>query len=592
MNGTVGLRLAATAITLMAALGVDAGVASAQTAAPYFGALPASGATQLQTARYGAVAAALPNGQVLIAGGDGTSGILQNAEIFDPAGDTFTSLASSGATELQTPRYEAVAAGLPDGQVLIAGGYNDSSGYLATAELFNPAADTFTSLASSGASELQTARAGAAAAALPDGQILIAGGYNGNTGYLASAELFNPATGTFTALPASGSTELQTARAGAVAATLPDGQVLIAGGENGSGALQSAELFNPATDTFTPLPASGATELEAPRAGAVAAELPDGQVLIAGGGNPPAYEQDAELFNPSDDTFTPLPASGGTEPTSERAQGVGVSLPDGQVLIAGGVGLSGILQSAELYNSAPEAAVAAADFGDQTVGHPSALQSLMVTNVGAQPLTVSGAALAGTGNPADFAIIADTCVGETLTVKQSCTITAQFTPSAAEPESATIDLSDNEPTPSTITLSGTGVAAPAAVGGAPAPTGPVGAVGAAGATSSQGSQASTPQIELVTCRTVTKTSKVHGHEHTVTVQLCTTKLISGIAMFGTTTAKATLTRHGVVYATGTARLALLTLHARRPLRAGEYTLTLTRQLNHHRVQTRRELKIG
>jgi hypothetical protein len=92
----------------------------------------------------------------------------------------------------------------------------------------------------------------------------------------------------FTALPASGSTELQTARGGAIAATLPDSEVLIAGGNNGSndtGFLQSAELFNPVSDTFTALPASGNTELQTARSGAVAAPLPDGEVLIAGGNN-------------------------------------------------------------------------------------------------------------------------------------------------------------------------------------------------------------------------------------------------------------------------------------------------------------------
>ena len=217
----------------------------------------------------GAVAAApLPNGQVLIAGGDfDGGGPLRSAELFDPANDAFTALAASGATELQTARIGAVAAPLPNGQVLIAGGETAAvgGGFLQSAELFDPASDTFTALAASGATELQTARADAVAAPLPNGQVLIAGGDNGS-GPLQSAELFNPASDTFTALAASGSTELQTARANAVAAPLPNGQVLIAGGDNGSSFLQSAELFNPADHTFTPLAASGSTELQTARA--------------------------------------------------------------------------------------------------------------------------------------------------------------------------------------------------------------------------------------------------------------------------------------------------------------------------------------
>ena len=104
------------------------------------------------------------------------------------------------------------------------------------------------------------AREMAVAATLPDGQVLIAGGarYEGSGAnawhHLSSAELFNPATDTFTKLEGAGQS-LTEPREGAVAATLPDGQVLIAGGQSTSGsALSSAELFDPATDTFTRLP--------------------------------------------------------------------------------------------------------------------------------------------------------------------------------------------------------------------------------------------------------------------------------------------------------------------------------------------------
>ncbi len=119
----------------------------------------------------------------------------------------FTMLPESGATELQSARFGAVAAGLSDGRVLIAGGADGGSGALQSAELFNPTTDTFTELPPSGATELQSAREGAVAATLPDGDVLITGGWNGSD--LRSAELFDPATGTFTLLPESGETELQ-----------------------------------------------------------------------------------------------------------------------------------------------------------------------------------------------------------------------------------------------------------------------------------------------------------------------------------------------------------------------------------------------
>ena len=89
----------------------------------------------------------------------------------------------------------------------------------------------------------------AVAATLRNGDVLIAGGYD-NSRMLSSAEVFRPSAGTFTALPQ----QMTVARLGAVAAPLPNGEVLIAGGENGIVGLTSAEVFDPRTGTFTALP--------------------------------------------------------------------------------------------------------------------------------------------------------------------------------------------------------------------------------------------------------------------------------------------------------------------------------------------------
>ena len=82
---------------------------------------------------------------------------------------------------------------LPNGKVLVAGGYRLQRLDLASAELYDPASGTWTATGS-----LATARAGHTATLLPNGKVLVAGGY-GNSGYLASAELYDPASGTWTA---------------------------------------------------------------------------------------------------------------------------------------------------------------------------------------------------------------------------------------------------------------------------------------------------------------------------------------------------------------------------------------------------------
>jgi hypothetical protein len=334
-------------------------LAPPRAAAIGFGSFTATGS--MGTQRSGAVAAPLPDGQVLIAGGnngslDPKTEELASAELFDPATGSFS---ASGIGSMTKPRKRAAAAPLPDGRVLIAGGQRTEGNEvreLSSAEIFDPASNSFSSVSSPGIlpTGLMThARAEPVAAPLPNGQVLIAGGGGVTEGpgfeeccALSSAELFNPPTKTFSA---AGLGSMTTSRMAAAAAPLPDGRVLIAGGfDNSFHALSSAEVFDPATKSFS---AAGIGSMGTARADAVAAPLPDGRVLIAGGWTlipSTSWFSSAEVFDPATNSFSSLGiGSMGTV----RAFAAAAPLPDGRVLVTGGSAPGSVLSSAEIYGA-------------------------------------------------------------------------------------------------------------------------------------------------------------------------------------------------------------------------------------------------
>jgi hypothetical protein len=289
------------------------------------------------TARYAAAAAPLKDGRVLVAGGfyDDAGGdhYLASAEVFNPATNSFS---SAGIGAMGVARHGAVAAPLPDGRVLVAGGdYNDGTDhYLASAEVFNPATAAFTPVGDMGIPRVR-----AFAAPLPDGRVLVAGGNDGTT-RLSSAEVFNPATNAFT--PAG---DMGSDRARAAAAPLPDGRVLIAGGTSGA-PLSSALVFDPATNSFS---STGIGSMGTARQAPDAAPLPDGRVLVSGGvfvEGPGGYLSTAEVFNPATSSFS---SAGIGAMSTARTGAVAAPLPDGRVLVAGGYDGSTRFSSAEIF---------------------------------------------------------------------------------------------------------------------------------------------------------------------------------------------------------------------------------------------------
>lgn len=275
-------------------------------------------------ARTNHTATLLPNGRVLVAGGYDDTRTLATAESFDPGAGIW-----SGVGPMHESRFFHTATLLPDGRVLVVGG-EYGGGYRATAELFAPATGTWTPTGSMG-----VARSGHTATLLPNGKVLVAGGFNG--AYLATAELYDPATGQWTATGA-----MSTARSVDTATLLADGTVVVAGGFGGTGAIASAERYDPAAGLWA---ATGS--MATARLTHTATLLPNGKVLVAGGFGGGTSLASAELYDPGTGLWAPTAAM-----STPRTADTATLLFDGRVLVAGGYDNNGNLATTERYDPA------------------------------------------------------------------------------------------------------------------------------------------------------------------------------------------------------------------------------------------------
>jgi len=282
----------------------------------------------MTTPRYYHTSTLLPNGKVLVTGGytQFGGGATNGAELYDPATGNWATTGS-----MATNRIGHTSTLLANGKVLVAGGYNGSVQF-SNAEIYDPASGTWTATG-----PLNHARTGHTATLLANGKVLVAGGVIGNypnVTNLSSAELYDPVAGTW-ALTGG----LHTARDDDTATLLPNGKVLVVGGLNSStNILSSAELYEPSNATWTVTsPLNTARQLQ------TATLLPDGRLLVAGGqGVGPLYSvlSSAEIYDPATGLWTATSSL-----NTARYTHTATLLPGGKVLVATGNGTA-----AELYD--------------------------------------------------------------------------------------------------------------------------------------------------------------------------------------------------------------------------------------------------
>jgi hypothetical protein len=277
-------------------------------------------------ARYDATATLLPNGKVLIAGGNDGSNASNTTEFYNIATKSF-----APGPSMVAARFGAVAALLPNGKILLAGGVTTPPGALTSTEIYDPLANSF-----SAGPTMSGAEAPTAAILMPNGKVLLIG--EALSGSVSVVELYNPADNSIA------ERSLNTFRQFPSAALLPNGKVLIAGGFGGVNGqfviLTSTQFYDPSQDTFVDGPS-----LTVGRWVATAAPTANGKVLVIGGnGLGTNILNSVEVYDSVTNSFTT-----GAPMNDPRLLPTATLLPNGRVLIAGGWNGTNSLESTELY---------------------------------------------------------------------------------------------------------------------------------------------------------------------------------------------------------------------------------------------------
>ena len=282
----------------------------------------------LENGIFGHTATLLANGEVFVTGGitETSYKVLKSTQLYNPSTETSSYIGAA----MSVPRVNHSAVRLPNGEVLIAGGFtkitpSDISGESPTnsTDLYNPTTNTIAATGS-----MNYARVNAPLTLLPNGEVLIAGGGNGDDDASCTAELFSNGKWTLTSPLAVCGVSTNTA------ALLPNGDVLIDAGS-------ASQFYNPSTNVWEPT--RGAADINV----GPLALLANGDVLVAGvtpaGAPAGPGSSAAALYDPSTNEWKP------TDSLKQSLSGLTLTpLLNGQVLAAGGE-LSSAENDAELF---------------------------------------------------------------------------------------------------------------------------------------------------------------------------------------------------------------------------------------------------
>lgn len=281
----------------------------------------------------------------VIASNAGGTGVVRTATahaVYDPSANevpsapTLSGMQWFPVTAMSEPRADQTATLLADGDVLVAGGYNGftpaggSHMSLRSAEVFDPATGGWTQTG-----QMLVGRSGQVASLLPHGDVLVVGGWEMPKGgeYVRTAELYDPISNTWTAAPVPAEMEESLSLT-----TLPNGMVLLLGvfGTDLFNQTAGAAIYDPSSNTWTRVASPKLL-----RHGATVTLLPDGDVLVIGGSHsePAPFPVDniytllasVEEFDPATDTWSEVASMG-----HARMNEAATLMADGEVLVAGG----------------------------------------------------------------------------------------------------------------------------------------------------------------------------------------------------------------------------------------------------------------